>query len=75
MIYIVINREVWPENDYFGFSNMPPEEEFLAMKDIFLANISGEYCIKFLNFMYIQTKDFFYETKVENLFDASLFFC
>uniref|UniRef100_A0A1Y1K941 Timeless N-terminal domain-containing protein n=1 Tax=Photinus pyralis TaxID=7054 RepID=A0A1Y1K941_PHOPY len=35
------SREVWPENDCFGSSNMAPEEELMALQDIFLANIGG----------------------------------
>lgn len=32
-------REVWPENDCFGSNNMAPEEEFLALRDIFFADL------------------------------------
>ncbi|XP_018561954.1 protein timeless homolog [Anoplophora glabripennis] len=32
-------REVWPENDSFGSNNMAPEEEFLALRDIFFADL------------------------------------
>ncbi|KAJ8982321.1 hypothetical protein NQ317_006666 [Molorchus minor] len=32
-------REVWPENDSFGSDNMTPEEEFLALRDIFFADL------------------------------------
>lgn len=32
-------REVWPENDSFGSPNMAPEEEFLALRDIFFADL------------------------------------
>ncbi|KAJ9574818.1 hypothetical protein L9F63_008017, partial [Diploptera punctata] len=39
--FMLFTREVWPENDFFGSPNMPAEEEFLAMKDIFLANIAS----------------------------------
>ncbi|KAK9879047.1 hypothetical protein WA026_003863 [Henosepilachna vigintioctopunctata] len=35
-------REVWPENDCFGSNHMSPEEEFIALRDIFLANLGGE---------------------------------
>ncbi|KAK9703341.1 hypothetical protein QE152_g29405 [Popillia japonica] len=35
------SREVWPENDCFGSNNMPPEEEFLALRDIFFADLGG----------------------------------
>ncbi|PNF20164.1 hypothetical protein B7P43_G00605, partial [Cryptotermes secundus] len=33
------SREVWPENDSFGNANMAPEEEFMAVRDIFMADI------------------------------------
>ncbi|GLH06684.1 Protein timeless [Gryllus bimaculatus] len=33
------SREVWPENDSFGAPNPAPEEEILALKDIFLADL------------------------------------
>ncbi|KAK5650484.1 hypothetical protein RI129_001513 [Pyrocoelia pectoralis] len=33
------SREVWPENDCFGSSNLAPEEELMVLQDIFLANI------------------------------------
>ncbi|KAJ8921929.1 hypothetical protein NQ315_008563 [Exocentrus adspersus] len=32
-------REVWPENDSFGSNNMAPEEEFLALRDIFFCRL------------------------------------
>ncbi|KAH1021930.1 hypothetical protein HUJ04_011414, partial [Dendroctonus ponderosae] len=32
-------KEVWPENDSFGSPNMAPEEEFLALRDIFFADL------------------------------------
>ncbi|XP_050308820.1 protein timeless homolog [Anthonomus grandis grandis] len=32
-------REIWPENDSFGSPNMAPEEEFLALRDIFFADL------------------------------------
>ncbi|CAH2006836.1 unnamed protein product [Acanthoscelides obtectus] len=35
-------REVWPENDCFGSSNMAPEEEFLALREIFFAELGGD---------------------------------
>ncbi|KAL1505671.1 hypothetical protein ABEB36_005177 [Hypothenemus hampei] len=36
------SREVWPENDSFGIPNMAPEVEFLALRDIFFADLGGE---------------------------------
>ncbi|CAK9795773.1 Protein timeless homolog [Anthophora quadrimaculata] len=36
------SREVWPENDSFGRSNIPPEEEFLALREIFFADLGGK---------------------------------
>nr|CAH7762046.1 unnamed protein product [Callosobruchus chinensis] len=35
-------REVWPENDCFGSSNMAAEEEFLALRDIFFADLGED---------------------------------
>lgn len=32
-------REVWPENDSFGNDNMAAEEAFLALRDIFFADL------------------------------------
>ncbi|KAL2717469.1 protein timeless isoform X1, partial [Vespula squamosa] len=32
-------REVWPENDSFGRADIPPEEEFLALREIFFADL------------------------------------
>lgn len=35
-------REIWPENDSFGRPDLPPEEEFLALREIFFADLGGE---------------------------------
>ncbi|XP_015840765.1 protein timeless homolog isoform X2 [Tribolium castaneum] len=35
-------REVWPENNCFGSNNMAPEEEFLALRDIFFADLGDD---------------------------------
>ncbi|KAL6268795.1 hypothetical protein P5V15_001919, partial [Pogonomyrmex californicus] len=32
-------REIWPENDCFGKADMLPEEEFLALREIFFADL------------------------------------
>ncbi|XP_043529522.1 protein timeless homolog isoform X2 [Frieseomelitta varia] len=32
-------REVWPENDSFGSANITTEEEFLALREIFFADL------------------------------------
>lgn len=42
MLNVICFREVWPENDCFGSHNMSPEEEFLALRDIFYADLGGE---------------------------------
>nr|XP_023016006.1 protein timeless homolog [Leptinotarsa decemlineata] len=34
-------REVWPENDSFGSSTITPEEEFLALREIFFAELGN----------------------------------
>ncbi|XP_064594960.1 protein timeless homolog [Liolophura sinensis] len=35
-------REVWPDRGEFGTTNISPEEEFMALREIFFANISSE---------------------------------
>ncbi|XP_015433585.1 PREDICTED: protein timeless homolog [Dufourea novaeangliae] len=40
-------REVWPENDSFGGGNITPEEEFLALREIFFADL-GELNMNFV---------------------------
>ncbi|XP_017753046.1 PREDICTED: protein timeless homolog [Eufriesea mexicana] len=35
-------REVWPENDCFGSAVITPEEEFLALREVFFADLGGE---------------------------------
>jgi len=35
-------REIWPENDCFGKVDILPEEEFLALREIFFADLGGE---------------------------------
>ncbi|RLU24932.1 hypothetical protein DMN91_003023 [Ooceraea biroi] len=32
-------REIWPENDCFGRANIPPEEEFLVLREVFFADL------------------------------------
>ncbi|XP_015606157.1 protein timeless homolog [Cephus cinctus] len=32
-------RTVWPDNDYFGRADMPVQEEFLALREIFSADL------------------------------------
>ncbi|XP_012279584.1 protein timeless homolog [Orussus abietinus] len=32
-------RDVWPENECFGRRDIPPEEEFLALREIFFADL------------------------------------
>ncbi|XP_012222325.1 protein timeless homolog isoform X1 [Linepithema humile] len=32
-------REIWPENDCFGRADISPEEEFLALREIFFADL------------------------------------
>ncbi|CAH1773613.1 unnamed protein product [Owenia fusiformis] len=32
-------REVWPENDEFGSADMSPEDEFMALREVFMANL------------------------------------
>uniref|UniRef100_A0AAR5P976 Timeless N-terminal domain-containing protein n=1 Tax=Dendroctonus ponderosae TaxID=77166 RepID=A0AAR5P976_DENPD len=62
-------REVWPENDSFGSPNMAPEEEFLALRDIFFADLGGPHQTKAssrhrkLNIVYIRL----YNTSIEDV--------
>ncbi|KAG5333965.1 TIM protein, partial [Acromyrmex charruanus] len=35
-------REIWPENDCFGKVDILPEEEFLALREIFFTDLGGE---------------------------------
>lgn len=35
-------REVWPENDSFGSANITSGEEFLALREIFFADLGGK---------------------------------
>ncbi|KAH0946664.1 hypothetical protein HN011_009855, partial [Eciton burchellii] len=32
-------RETWPENDCFGRADIPPQEEILALREVFLADL------------------------------------
>ena len=34
-------REVWPEREEFGTANMAEEDEFMAMREIFLTTLPG----------------------------------
>ena len=43
-------REVWSDSDQFGASDMSPEEEFMAMREIFFANLPRELMQFFLIF-------------------------
>ncbi|XP_017771147.1 PREDICTED: protein timeless homolog [Nicrophorus vespilloides] len=36
------SREVWPEDDCFGAADIAVEEEFLALKEIFCADLGGK---------------------------------
>ncbi|XP_044599449.1 protein timeless homolog isoform X2 [Cotesia glomerata] len=36
------SRQVWPENDCFGKPDIPVEEEFLALREIFFADLGVE---------------------------------
>ena len=48
-IYFNFLRNVWPENDSFGRTDMPPEEEFLALREIFFADLGGKYILLHIN--------------------------
>ncbi|XP_076063170.1 protein timeless homolog isoform X1 [Oratosquilla oratoria] len=36
------SREVWPEGDIFGAQDIDPTQEFLALEEIFMANLNPE---------------------------------
>lgn len=60
-------REIWSENDCFGKANMSPEEEFLALREIFFADLGGEW--------YFQIHFFqFYILEINTRFFSMLFF-
>lgn len=42
-IIAYLTREVWPEHDEFGAANIGPEEEFMALREIFYADISRKF--------------------------------
>lgn len=45
---VSVCREVWPENDSFGHAGMSPEEEFMALREIYFAELGvGEYTSSF----------------------------
>nr|AUI80375.1 timeless 2 [Euphausia superba] len=34
------SREVWPEGDIFGAGGLSPEDEFMALREVFMANLN-----------------------------------
>lgn len=34
------SREVWPEGDVFGAQGLSPEDEFMALREVFMANLN-----------------------------------
>jgi timeless len=39
-------REVWPEEDQFGSQNITSEEEFMALREVFLTPLPRGECLK-----------------------------
>jgi len=35
-------REIWPERDDFGSEDISPEDEFMALREIFMANLPSK---------------------------------
>ena len=40
---VVCCREVWPEREEFGSQDISPEDEFMALREVFFADIPSEY--------------------------------
>lgn len=38
-------REVWPERDQFGAPDICPEEEFMAVREVFMSDLPSKYSI------------------------------
>lgn len=43
----LVHREVWPDRGEFGTTDISPEEEFMALREIFFANISCKYNLEY----------------------------
>ena len=41
----VVCREVWPDREEFGRPDISTEDEFMALREIFYADIQREYII------------------------------
>ena len=42
--YVTLScREVWPERNEFGTADISPEEEFMAMREIFMADLPSKW--------------------------------
>ncbi len=39
----VCSRDVWPDGGEFGASDISPEEEFMALREVFFADLPREY--------------------------------
>lgn len=41
--FVISFREVWPEGDVFGSTDVEPEEELELLKQILFANLPSEF--------------------------------
>lgn len=46
-------REVWPERDQFGAQDIGPEEEFMAVREIFMSDLPSKYSIHWPLLLYL----------------------
>lgn len=65
---IVTLREVWPEGDVFGSSDVEPEEELELLKQIIHANLPSEWC-KFQIVSFLGVLTFLHHSNIVTLRD------
>jgi len=50
LVFIVIlNREVWPERNEFGSADISPEDEFMALREIFMTALPSTLLLHMLD--------------------------
>ena len=49
--FILFCREVWPERNEFGTADISPEDEFMALREIFMTSLPSKFIftVIFLN--------------------------